>query len=71
MTPAALADAACDIAAHFGADVKVISGKALPTYAPALHIVGRAAESEPRMVDMRSVDHTWRVQQKLRLASRV
>ena len=53
MTPAALADAACDIAAHFGADVKVISGKALPTYAPALHIVGRAAESEPRMVDMR------------------
>ena len=53
MTPAALADAACDIAAHFGADVKVVSGKALPAYAPALHIVGRAAESEPRMVDMR------------------
>ena len=53
MTPAALADAACEIADHFSADVKVIADEALQEYAPALYIVGRAAEVGPRMVDMR------------------
>ena len=53
MTPAALAEAACEIANHFSADVKVIADEALHEYAPALYVVGRAAEVGPRMVDMR------------------
>lgn len=52
MTPADIEQAAREIAETFSARFSVVSGEALENYAPALHIVGRAAEIGPRMIEL-------------------
>ena len=54
MGPDALEDAARDLAAAFGANVDVTVGDALlDANLPMIHAVGRAAEQEPRLIDLR------------------
>jgi leucyl aminopeptidase len=53
MTPAALADEARALAKAHGARIEVISGDALAKDYPAIHIVGRAAEVPPCLIDMK------------------
>ena len=52
MTPAGIEQAAREIAQACSARFSVVSGEALERYAPALHIVGRAAEIGPRMIEL-------------------
>ena len=52
MTPQGIEAAAKKIAQTFSAKMKVTKGKVLESYAPAIHIVGRAAEIPPRLIDM-------------------
>ncbi len=52
MTPQGLRLRRKKIAQTYSASVKVVKGKVLERYAPALHIVGRAAEMPPRLIDM-------------------
>ena len=52
MTPAGIEKAAREIAKTCSARFSVVSGEALESYAPALHIVGRAAEIGPRMIEL-------------------
>ena len=52
MTPAGIEQAAYEIAQAYSARFSVVSGEALERYAPALHIVGRAAEIGPRMIEL-------------------
>ncbi|MGB0397346.1 MAG: hypothetical protein ACPGHX_03840, partial [Candidatus Puniceispirillaceae bacterium] len=52
MTPQGIEAAAKKIAQTFSAKIKVTKGKVLESYAPAIHIVGRAAEIPPRLIDM-------------------
>ena len=52
MTPQGIEEAAKKIAQTYSANVKVVKGKVLEGYAPAVHIVGRAAEIPPRLIDM-------------------
>ncbi len=54
MNPAALAQACVDIANQLGAQCSVIEGDALLKEGyPAVHAVGRAAASAPRLIDLR------------------
>jgi leucyl aminopeptidase len=54
MGPDALEHAARDLAAEFDAQIDVISGDALlDRNFPMIHAVGRAAETAPRLIDMR------------------
>jgi len=53
MTVAGIEKAAREIAASFDAKIKVTKGKALERSSPAIHIVGRAAEIQPRLIDIR------------------
>ena len=53
MTPAALADAAAQVAKAHDAQVEVISGDVLREGFPLVHTVGRAAAATPRLVDLR------------------
>ena len=53
MTPAGLEASARDLAERFGAAIEVTSGAALETGFPAINTVGRAAETAPRLIDMR------------------
>ena len=52
MTPAGIEAAARELADACSAKLSVVSGTALERYAPALHIVGRAAETGPRMIEL-------------------
>ena len=52
MTPEGIEAAARELAEACSAEIKVVSGEALPDHAPALHIVGRAAEVGPRMIEL-------------------
>lgn len=52
LTPAGLEAAAQSLAQTCGADISVLSGADLEARAPAIHIVGRAAEVPPRLIDM-------------------
>ncbi len=54
LTPAGLEDAARDLADTFGAKINVTMGDDLAKHFPAIHIVGRAAEVPPRLIDL-----TW------------
>jgi leucyl aminopeptidase len=54
LTPERLADEALTLAGRCGAQGRVISGDALREGYPAIHAVGQAAESAPRLVDF-----TW------------
>jgi leucyl aminopeptidase len=51
LTPERLADEAMSMAHGCGADGRVVSGDALLEGFPAIHAVGRAAESAPRLID--------------------
>ena len=54
MGPASLEAACADLAARHGAAVEVIRGAALiEQNFPMIHAVGRAAEAEPRLIDLR------------------
>ena len=53
MTPARLADEARALADAHGAEISVITGPALASDFPAIHIVGRAAEIAPCLIDMK------------------
>ena len=53
MTAQGIEDAALEIATRFGATCHVTKGDALKKEAPALYVVGRAAEIPPRMIDIR------------------
>ena len=53
MTPARLADEARALATAHGAQISVITGAALAADFPAIHIVGRAAEIAPCLIDMK------------------
>lgn len=53
MGPSALAAAARDLADQHGAQVEVISGAELAAGFPLVHAVGRAAQEEPRLIDLR------------------
>ncbi len=52
MTPAGIEQAAREVAQACSARFSVVCGEALESYAPALHIVGRAAEIGPRMIEL-------------------
>ncbi len=52
MTPAGIEQSAREIAQACSARFSVVSGEELERYAPALHIVGRAAEIGPRMIEL-------------------
>jgi len=52
MTPEGIEAAAHELAKAYSAEITVVSEEALPAYAPALHIVGRAAEVGPRMIEL-------------------
>ena len=52
MTPEGIEAAARELAEACSAEIKVVLGEALPDHAPALHIVGRAAEVGPRMIEL-------------------
>ena len=54
MTPAHLATEASALAKAYGASVTITSGAALQTGFPAIHTVGRAAETPPCLIDV-----TW------------
>lgn len=54
LNPDGMEDQARKLAKEFGAKIKVTSGAALARDYPAIHTVGRAAESQPRLIDM-----TW------------
>ncbi len=54
LTPQGLEDAARSLAADFDAEIYVTLGDALAQQYPAIHTVGRAAETPPRLIDM-----TW------------
>jgi leucyl aminopeptidase len=51
LTPERLAEQAVSMANGCGADARVVSGDALLEGFPAIHAVGRAAESAPRLID--------------------
>ena len=51
MTPAQLADEATALAHHYNSDITITSGTELETDFPAIHTVGRAAETPPRLID--------------------
>ena len=51
LTPERLAELALSMANGCGADARVVSGDALLEGFPAIHAVGRAAESAPRLID--------------------
>ncbi len=53
LTPASLEDHTLVLASSYGAKVTVHAGEALANGFPAIHTVGRAAEVEPRLIDMR------------------
>ena len=53
MNPAGLEASARDLASRFGAAIDVTSGTALESGFPAINTVGRAAETAPRLIDMR------------------
>ncbi len=53
MTPQGIEDFCQQVAVEYSAEISVTSGKDLETYGPAVHIVGRAAEIPPRVIDMR------------------
>lgn len=54
MGPADLETACTDLATHFGAEISVIRGDTLlESNLPMIHAVGRAAEQDPRLIDMR------------------
>ena len=52
MTPEGIETAARELAEACSAKISVVSGDALKSHAPALHIVGRAAETGPRMIEL-------------------
>ena len=52
MTPEGIEAAAHELAEACSAEINVVSGEALREHAPALHIVGRAAEVGPRMIEL-------------------
>ncbi len=54
LTPAGLEHAARDLAKAFGAKISVTLGDDLAKHFPAIHVVGRAAEVPPRLIDF-----TW------------
>ena len=51
LTPARLADEALAMATRCGAQGRIVSGDALREGFPAIHAVGQAADSAPRLVD--------------------
>ncbi|HQR24567.1 MAG TPA: leucyl aminopeptidase family protein [Steroidobacteraceae bacterium] len=51
LTPASLADQALEMAVRCGGHGHVVSGDALREGYPAIHAVGRAADTPPRLVD--------------------
>jgi leucyl aminopeptidase len=53
MTPQGIEDICMMVADSLSADCIVTKGKKLETYGPAVHVVGRAAEIPPRIIDMR------------------
>ena len=53
MTPQGIEDICQMVADSLSADCTVTKGKALEIYGPAVHVVGRAAEIPPRIIDMR------------------
>lgn len=53
MTPEGIEKSCEQIASAYGAEITITSGEALKSYGPAVHIVGRAAEIQPRVIDMR------------------
>jgi leucyl aminopeptidase len=53
MSPERLAEAAVSLAREFGASCAIVSGAALTEGYPAIHAVGRAAASAPRLIDVR------------------
>ena len=54
MGPSGLEAACARLAEEFGADIKVVKGEALLSENfPMIHMVGRAAEQKPRLVEMR------------------
>ena len=53
MTPADLQQACADLASRYDARLSTIDGKRLEIECPAIHVVGRAAEIPPRLMDMR------------------
>ncbi len=53
LTPEALALAAKSTTAPFGSEFKVVIGEDLQREFPAIYTVGKAAESSPRLIDMR------------------
>ena len=53
MTPAALAQEATALAKYHDAAIQVITGTELETHFPAIHTVGRAAETQPCLIDMK------------------
>jgi leucyl aminopeptidase len=52
LNPERLAEAAQALAREFGASCKIVSGAALAEAYPAVHAVGRAAASAPRLIDL-------------------
>ena len=48
-----LAEISGDLARNFSAQLTVYSGKRLKTHAPAIHIVGRASETPPFLIDFK------------------
>jgi leucyl aminopeptidase len=50
--PAELADAAAALAKRCGGEARLVRGDALREGYPAIHAVGRAAASEPRLIDL-------------------
>ena len=53
MTPQGIEDICYIVADSLSADCTVTKGGELETYGPAVHVVGRAAEIPPRIIDMR------------------
>jgi leucyl aminopeptidase len=53
MSPERLAEAAESLAREFGASCAIVSGAALAEGYPAIHAVGRAAATAPRLIDVR------------------
>ncbi len=51
LSPERLAEQATALASGCGAEVRVVTGDALREGFPAIHAVGRAAESAPRLID--------------------
>lgn len=52
LTPQGLEDEARQLAERHGASITVTSGDALAKRFPAIHVVGRAAEVPPRLIDL-------------------